>query len=143
VVRFPRAALALRQPHADARLRVVLERAAAAVVARLSPAGELTQRLRQALGEELRGGVPTCEQVARRLAIGVRTLNRRLQAEGTSFQQQLAELRCELARGYLDDGRLAISEVAYLLGFSEPSAFHRAFKRWTGHSPQSWRRRHG
>ncbi|MDC0672582.1 AraC family transcriptional regulator [Nannocystis radixulma] len=141
MVRFPRAVLALPQPRADARLRLVLERAAAAVLARLPPASELTQQLRQALSEELRGGVPTCEQVARRLAIGVRTLNRRLQSEGTSFQQQLAELRCELARGYLADRRMSISEVAYLLGFSEPSAFHRAFKRWTGHSPQSWRTR--
>ncbi|WAS91272.1 AraC family transcriptional regulator [Nannocystis punicea] len=141
LVRFPRSVLALPQPRADARLRLVLERAAAAVLARLPPASDLTQQLRQALSEELRGGTPTCEQIARRLAIGVRTLNRRLQGEGTSFQQQLADLRCELARGYLEDRRLSISEVAYLLGFSEPSAFHRAFKRWTGHSPQAWRRR--
>ncbi|MCY0989220.1 AraC family transcriptional regulator [Nannocystis sp. ILAH1] len=141
LIRFPRAVLAMPQPRADARLRLVLERAAAAVLARLPPASDMTQQVRQALSEELRGGTPTCEQIARRLAIGVRTLNRRLQSEGTSFQQLLAELRCELARGYLGDRRLSISEVAYLLGFSEPSAFHRAFKRWTGHSPQAWRRR--
>ncbi|PCC68663.1 AraC-type DNA-binding protein [Nannocystis exedens] len=140
VVRFPRAVLAQPQPRADARLRLVLERAAAVVLARLPPVSDTTQQVRQALSEELRGGTPTCDQIARRLAIGVRTLNRRLQSEGTSFQQQLAELRCELARGYLADRRLSISEVAYLLGFSEPSAFHRAFKRWTGHSPQAWRR---
>ena len=48
-------------------------------------------------------------------------------------------LRCELARSYLANRRIAISGVAYLLGFSEPSAFHRAFKRWTGHTPQAWR----
>ncbi|WP_272084954.1 AraC family transcriptional regulator [Nannocystis bainbridge] len=141
VLRFTRATLELRQPGADARLRVVLERAASEVLARQRAATGLTAQVRQALSQELRGGVPTCEQVARRLAIGVRTLNRQLQAEGTSFRDQLAELRCELALGYLGDRRLAISEVAYLLGFSEPSAFHRAFKRWTGHSPQVWRKR--
>jgi len=141
VLRFARATLELPQPHADARLRVVLERAAATVLARLRSASDLTTQVRRALSQELRGGVPTCEQVARRLALGVRTLNRQLQAEGTSFREQLAELRCELALRYLEDRRLAISEVAYLLGFSDPSAFHRAFKRWTGHSPLVWRKR--
>ncbi|WP_170135521.1 AraC family transcriptional regulator [Nannocystis exedens] len=141
VVHFSRAALDLRQPRADALLRPVLERAAADVLARMPPAPRLTAQLRQVLSEELRGGSPTLEHVARRLAVSPRTLNRRLQAENTSFQQQLAELRCELARGYLENPRISIAEVAYLLGFSEPSAFHRAFKRWTGHSPQAWRAR--
>jgi AraC-like DNA-binding protein len=141
VVHFSRAVLDLRQPGADARLRLVLERAAADVLARLPSAPRLVAQLRQVLSEELRGGSPTLEHVARRLAVSPRTLGRRLQEEGTSFQQQLAELRGELARGYLDNPRISVAEVAYLLGFSEPSAFHRAFKRWTGHSPQAWRAR--
>lgn len=141
VVRLSRAALDLRLPAADGRLRVVLERAAAEVLARMPPAPSLTTRLREALSEELRGGQPTLERAAKRLAVSPRTLGRRLQAEGTSFQDQLAALRCELARGYLESRRFSVAEVAYLLGFSEPSGFGRAFKRWTGHSPHAWRAR--
>jgi AraC-like DNA-binding protein len=139
VVRLAPATLALPQPRADARLRLVLERAAAAVLERLPPSPGLVTRLREILAEELRGGTPTLEHVARRLATGARTLGRRLQDEGTSFQDQLDRVRHELACRYLDDRRLAVAEVAYLLGFSEPSAFHRAFRRWTGQAPQAWR----
>lgn len=139
LLRIGRAGLAQPLPQADPRLRVVLERAGAAVLARLPPAPGLVSRLREVLSEELRGGEPTLERAARRMAIGARTLGRRLQDEGTSFQAQLAELRCELARGYLEDRRLSVAEVAYLLGFSDPSAFIRAFKRWTGCTPQAWR----
>lgn len=138
---FPREALGRPMASSDPRLHAVLERAAADVLARLQPAVGVAAQVRRVLSEELRGGTPTLEHVARRLAMGARTLNRRLQLEGTSFQQQLADLRHELARCYLADRRLSIAEVGYLLGFSEPSAFHRAFKRWTGQSPQAWRKR--
>src|SRR5690606_31337430 len=133
VVRLSRAALDVRLPASDGRLRVVLERAAATVLARVPPAPSLTTRLREILSEELRGGQPTLERAAKRLALSPRTLGRHLQAEGTSFQDQLAALRCELAREYLESQRLSVAEVAYMLGFSEPSGFIRAFKRWTGH----------
>ena len=79
-------------------------------------------------------------QLARRLGLGERTLQRRLQRDGTSFAALLDEIRAQLARSYLGDPRLAIFEVAYLLGYSEPSAFNRAFRRWTGQSPRRWRR---
>ena len=68
-----------------------------------------------------------------------RTLHRRLEDEGTSFRQVLGEVRRELAARHLSERQLAISEIAFLLGFSEPSAFHRAFKRWTGHAPLTYR----
>ena len=59
--------------------------------------------------------------------------------EGTSHQDLLDEVRSELSRRYLQEPELAICEVAYLLGFSEPSAFHRAFRRWTGVTPKAFR----
>jgi AraC-like DNA-binding protein len=62
-----------------------------------------------------------------------------LSDEGTSFRQILSEVRRELASRHLIEQRLAIGEIAFLLGFSEPSAFHRAFKRWTGHAPLTYR----
>lgn len=141
---FDRATLDLPQPRADTRLRIVLERVAAEALARLPEVQGFTAQVRQVLGQMLGEEAsrdPTLERVARKLAISTRTLERRLHAEGTSFQAQLSALRCELARSYLANRRIAISEVAYLLGFSEPSAFHRAFKRWTGHTPQAWRSR--
>lgn len=68
-----------------------------------------------------------------------RTLQRRLKDEGVRFEQILEETRRELALLYLDEKRLAIYEVAFLLGYSEPSAFFRAFRRWTGRTPREHR----
>jgi AraC-like DNA-binding protein len=77
--------------------------------------------------------------MARLLKMSVRTLHRRLSDEGTSHKQLLEQLRRELAATYLRERAIAISEAAYLLGFSEPSAFHRAFRRWTGQTPAEFR----
>jgi len=89
--------------------------------------------------KELQGGNPAAETIAEHLHMSVRTLARRLAEEDTSHKALLDELRSDLARRYLSDAGLAISEVAFLLGFSEPSAFHRAFKRWTGQTPRQFR----
>jgi YesN/AraC family two-component response regulator len=101
-----------------------------------------TRRLERLLEEELCGGNPTLEHLAARLHMSPRTLHRRLGEEGTGFRQVLAQLRRELAARHLHDARLAISEIAFLLGFSEVSAFHRAFRRWTGWRPLAYRRSH-
>lgn len=76
---------------------------------------------------------------AARLNLSRPTLYRRLKAEGVSFEQVLDDLRAGMAKAYLAGGRLSVNETAYLLGFSEPSAFSRAFKRWTGTSPREWK----
>jgi AraC-like DNA-binding protein len=77
--------------------------------------------------------------VAKRLGMSARKLQGLLQAEGTSFQELLDDARSTLAREYLRDPDLSIAEVAYMLGYSEPSAFTRAFRRWTGRSPRELR----
>jgi AraC-like DNA-binding protein len=79
--------------------------------------------------------------VARRLRVSPRQLQRRLAEEGTSFRELRHALRRSLATSYLEDDRLAIAEVAFLLGFSGSSSFHHAFKRWTGKTPAAFRRR--
>jgi AraC-like DNA-binding protein len=56
-----------------------------------------------------------------------------------SFAELLDALRCDMAKTYLSGGRLSVNETAYLLGFSEPSAFSRSFKRWTGTHPRGWK----
>jgi AraC-like DNA-binding protein len=68
-----------------------------------------------------------------------RTLQRRLRQEATPFAALLADLRREMAPSLLRDGRLAVSEVAFLLGYEDPSAFARAFHRWFGRSPRAYR----
>jgi AraC-like DNA-binding protein len=93
--------------------------------------------VRAALAVELRGGDPTAERVAGALSVHPKTLSRRLKAEGTTFRRLLDELRMELARRYLRQPGLSVEEVAFLLGYSERSAFHRAFQRWTGHAPRA------
>jgi AraC-like DNA-binding protein len=83
---------------------------------------------------------PSAAGVAKQLGISVRTLNRRLEGEGTSFRNVLDQLRQELALRYVGTPDMPLGEVASRLSFSHPEAFYRAFKRWTGESPLAYRR---
>ena len=110
--------------------------------ARLPLAGAIRQapwEVRRALAARLSSGELGIESVARELATSARTLQRQLAASGTSYQRVLDELRREAARRYLANGSLGVGEIAYLLGYSEPGPFLRAFKRWYGVTPQRYR----
>lgn len=85
-------------------------------------------------------GSCTIEAVATALGLSVRTVQRRLESEGTTFGALLDETRREAALEYLRDPQIAIKEAAYRVGFSEPSTFYRAFRRWTGATPADYRR---
>jgi AraC-like DNA-binding protein len=98
-----------------------------------------TQRVMQAIAQQLTGDLPTIGAIAQELAISARHLQRELQAEGTSFQKLLDATRKELALQHLKNPTVPIHAIAFLLGFSEPSAFNRAFKRWTGSTPGTYR----
>ena len=80
-------------------------------------------------------------EIARRLGLGQRTLARRLRTEGLTFSQLLGQLRRDLANRYLADGDTSITQIAWLLGYEEVSAFSKAFKRWTGEAPRATRGR--
>lgn len=140
---IPRTSAELPVRGADPALLTVLEDHARRLLAEL-PQGEpqLVTRVRALLREELRGGDPRMEHVARRLGLGARTLQRRLDAEGTRYAAILDEMRTELAREYLREPGMSLAEIAWLLGFSEQSAFSRAFKRATGQPPGAWRSSH-
>jgi AraC-like DNA-binding protein len=130
-----------RMPGADPGLSAVLDRHAQALLAALpAPVETSAGRLRHLLAGVLRDGEPTLAAMARQSRMSERSLQRRLAAEETSFEAVLDELRHELAVRYLADPRVAIAEVAFLLGYSEPSAFHRAFRRWTDRTPAEQRR---
>jgi AraC-like DNA-binding protein len=92
-------------------------------------------RVRAALLECLPSGRVALPVIARTLALSPRTLQRRLEAEGTSYQQVLQTTREELARHYLTKTSLPAGEIAFLLGFDEPNSFYRALRAWTGTTP--------
>ena len=85
------------------------------------------------------GHSPSMERVANQIATTVRTLNRKLDAEGTSFTQILDDVRCNLAREYLRTTKLSIDDISELVGFSDAANFRHAFRRWTGSTPARYR----
>ena len=106
----------------------------------LPPGDDFVQSVRRAIGESVRHGEPSLSHVARRLAIGGRTLQRRLREYGADFKGLVDDTRRRFALRHLADSEITLTEVAYLLGYSEVSAFNRAFKRWTGSTPSDHRR---
>ena len=126
---------------ADPNLQAILEGQVVAMIEKLPKGEAATDAVRRYVVGELCNGEPTLEEIAPRLHMSPRTLHRRLDEEGTSFRRVLTEVRRELATRHLTERQIAISEIAFLLGFSEPSAFHRAFKRWTGYAPIVYRER--
>jgi AraC-like DNA-binding protein len=124
---------------ADPALQSLVEAQVADLLRSLPRAEATTDGVRRLLAEELCDGKPTLERLAARLHMSARTLHRRLENEGTTFRRIVTDVRRELAERQLRERQLGVSEIAVLLGFSEPSAFHRAFKRWTGQPPRAYR----
>lgn len=126
-------------PTANPRVLQSLEQVVADYVATLTDQ-TCASRLRRVLVLELRNGPPRRDLVARRLGLSVRTLSRRLAAEQTSYREVLHDVMMTLAREHLADGRKSVTEVAFILGFSDASAFSRAFRRWTRRAPSEFAR---
>lgn len=124
---------------ADEELGRYLESYAEEVLEDLAPEGGLLERVERALWAEMKEGHLDLESVASVLAMSPRTLQRRLRDTGTSFSALRDEFRRRMATRLLEDQELAVYEVAFLLGYSEPSTFHRAFRRWTDSSPRQYR----
>jgi len=99
----------------------------------------MSSRVRRILVERLGQSVPTIDTVAATLAVSRRTLTRRLAGERTSFRHLLDEVRADFARALLQDPSLSVTDIAFFLQYSEPAAFHRSFRRWTGRTPQAFR----
>ncbi|MBD2452124.1 AraC family transcriptional regulator [Nostoc sp. FACHB-152] len=127
---------------ANSHLLSVFEQHAQTMLEEMNREYDYTRKVAEQLIKHLKGNLPSIETIARSLAISVRQLQRELQAEGTSYQQILDQARKELALRHLKNPYTPIYDVAFVLGFSEPSAFHRAFKRWTGYTPKAYRSLH-
>lgn len=106
----------------------------------LQRAGQsVTARLRAVLAEMLPAGEAQVQDAAVRLHLSVRSLQRHLRDEGTSFQTELDAMRETLARQYLGNTDLRVEEISYLLAYRDPNSFYRAFQAWTGQSPGALR----
>lgn len=128
---------------ADPVLGTYLDQLAEKVIETLAPDGTLAEKVERALWAEIKDGKPELGSVAKSLTMSPRTLQRRLREEETSFAELLDHFRHQMSLQLLQDRELAIYEIAYLLGYSEPSTFYRAFRRWTGASPLEIRERSG
>jgi len=124
---------------ADETLLVYLDRLAEQARRELSRDDTTADGVRRVLWQEMAAGNPAIGTVAARLGLSGRSLQRRLSEEGTSFKEVLDSFRRGIARRLLSERDVAVYEVAYLLGYSDPSAFHRAFRRWHGDSPRRFR----
>lgn len=132
--------LALPLVAADQRLLAILHSHAQEVLAHLGVRREsLSERVLRALLDGLAQGAARQDLVAADLGLSPRSLSRRLAGEGTSFARLLDDLRRDLAQAHLGDG-MEVTQVAFLLGYAEPSSLAHAFRRWTGQSPSEWRR---
>lgn len=130
--------LALPSSHAEPELLKLHEKLASEHVAKLERQ-DIVNRVYKVLGEVLETGQVSLEDVATRLGMKARTLRTRLSEAGTNFNQLLADYRCNLAKRLLAHTNESIDEIVYLTGFSEPSTFYRAFKRWTEQTPVEYR----
>jgi len=137
-VLFPISMMDSLNPSADAALRKLLERYAADQLSRIPTSARFPQRIRACVLSMLPLGNLTADTVAAHFSMSSRTLRRRLQDEATSYQEILDDVRAELASHYLTKEKRGIDEVAFLLGFSDPSSFTKAFRRWTGQTPADY-----
>ena len=128
--------------HGDQTLQQLLMQQAQALLQQLPHSTQLDQRLQQVILTGLQRDRYQIEQIAAQLNISVRQLQRHLQQQGSSYQQRVQQIRLMLADQYLQDPHLGLKEIALLLGYSEQSAFQRAFRHWTGQTPRQWRLRH-
>ncbi len=138
-IALDRAVLDLPNVAPDAGLVSLAERHLDRCADDLPAVETFTARVRRVLLEELQLGEPTLARLAARLRMSERTLQRRLGDSGTSMQALLDEVRCQISLRQLAESTRTIAEISYAVGFAEVRAFHRAFKRWTGSTPNAYR----
>jgi AraC-like DNA-binding protein len=139
LISFSRQVLDFRLPGNTPELRDMFDCYAAAMISHISPEKNFVDQVCDALSEGFLCGESDQTSVAKRLGVTVRTLHRRLGEHDTSFRVLRSEYLQSRAEQLLQDQRLPIAEVSYLLGYAEPSNFHRAFRKWKGTSPAEWR----
>ena len=127
-------------PSANRQLAATFDRMLTEELARLDKS-DVVSRCRAAVLEQLSSGEATAEAAAKRLHMSPRTLQRKLAEANTTYLQMVDDARKDLALRYVEDPRRSVTDITFSLGFSQPSAFTRAFRRWTGLSPRDYRSR--
>jgi AraC-like DNA-binding protein len=139
---FDRAHAKAPMPGADPVLHRLICDRVDMLLASLTEWHAVRARVRRFIEREIRNTSPaTASKVAQALGMTRRTMSRKLEAEGTSFIDELDHARCELGLAYVADSEVPLKEIAFLLGFSHVESFHRAFRRWSGETPHAYRRR--
>lgn len=136
----PAAALDIPLPGADPVLHRVLRNHATDLMARLPERRSLAAMIRDLIVHDLQSGAPSLRALATTLTVSERTLRRRLSLEGHSISSLLEDVRRGEAARMLTQTEMSVSEIAFALGFAQPPAFHRAFRRWYGMAPLDYRR---
>lgn len=126
-------------PGGDEHLLQILDEHAKMLLSQRPLPDDFVGKIKQEIIKDLHGGEATRDTIANRLGMSPRTLQRRLDEQGIAFAELLDEVRAELAKNKLQGSDLSLSEIGFLLGFSEQSSFTRAFKRWTGKTPREYR----
>jgi AraC-like DNA-binding protein len=140
-LRFDRAILRLPHVRADSRLLDILTRYADGLLRGVPSRHDLVSAVSSSIARQLATAMPTLASTAAAVHVPERTLQRRLAASGASHSALVDDVRRELALRYIGDAGLSIGEIGYLLHFSEPASFSRAFRRWTGEAPAEYRAR--
>jgi len=140
VLEIPVKALSLPIDGSDPYLLSLLERQAKALMDKNDQEDEWLEVLKRVIVESFTQGTPTLEKISGKMHISTRTLHRRLESRNYNFKQFLQETREKLASLYFEDPNLSLNEIAFLLGYSEQSAFSRAFKAWHGVTPGHYRK---
>lgn len=125
-------------PSANPQLAQLSDQVMIQTLGRLSKE-RIVPRVKSVIIDLLPSGNVSDEQVAAELNMSTRALQRKLNRKETTFKQLLTEIRQELADKYIRNNQLSLTEISFMLGFSEVSSFSRAFKRWTGESPSEYR----
>lgn len=129
-------------PHQQPYVLELLSKHAQQLFSKLDKGSKLTTQVRQLVCENLATGYVDIEHISSQLAMSRWTLTRKLKQEGTTFNDLVRQIRCELSRQYLREDKLSVSEVGFLLGYSESSAFLRAFRGWFQCTPGEFRASH-
>jgi AraC-like DNA-binding protein len=128
-------------PAADQQLYQIMKQYLDQVLSEMPREDGILSSIRKAIAESMRDGDPKLARVAKKMAMGPRTLQRRLKEYGFDFKKLVEDTRQRFAVSYLKDRKNSLTEVAFLLGYSELSAFNRAFKRWTRSTPLDYQRK--
>jgi AraC-like DNA-binding protein len=126
----------IREP--NKQLFAVFEKYAETVLSKQAGNATYTQKVGSLISKMMGENVPQIDMVAKQLAISTRNLQIKLQEEGTTYSEILDQIRKDTAIYYLKNEDVSITEISYLLGFSEPSVFHRSFKKWTNLPPRQF-----